>query len=465
MSEAIARKQEADLTAECDKIIPSAESLAKDGQLDQAIDKLFALEKQCRNAADLASTSRVLLSILSLLWESKDQTRLQETILALSKKHGQLRQATVRMVEQAMTYLDQLEGQDKLKLIETLREITEGKIYLEVQRARVTRQLVNIKENQDKDITAASDLLQDLAVETFGSMERREKTDFILEQMRLLYLSKNWDKLAITSKKVNTRWLVGEENQDLKLRFYQLMVLYALQHDKYLDASNYYKQIFETPSVQADEAQWRAALRNTVLFVILARYDNEQHDLLARVSKEDKLPQMGECHNLVKCFTTPELMRWPGIQELYGPSLRQTRIFGEKGTPALDVGDVQETEEDCRADKRWKDLHSRVVEHNVRTISKYYTRITLSRMAELLDLSVKETEETLAALASSHMIYAKIDRPAGVVNFVAAKSTDKVLNEWSSDVSKLMGLIEKTSHLIAKEQAVAAAKLKAAVRA
>ena len=165
---------------------------------------------------------------------------------------------------------------------------------MEVQRARITRQLADIKENKEKDIVAASDLLQDLAVETFGSMERREKTDFILEQMRLLYLSKNWDKLAITSKKINTRWFT-EENSDLKLRYYNLMVLYALQHDKYLDASNYHKAMFDTPSVQADEQAWKAALRNAIFFVILAGYDNEQHDLLARLSKEDKLPQMPEC--------------------------------------------------------------------------------------------------------------------------------------------------------------------------
>lgn len=166
---------------------------------------------------------------------------------------------------------------------------------MEVQRARVTKQLAEIKEHHDKDVVAASDLLQDLAVETFGSMERREKTDFILEQMRLLYLSKNWDKLAITSKKINTRWLTGDENADLKLRFYHLMILYALQHSRYLDVSRYYKQIFDTASIQSDDLQWRAALRNVVLFVILAEHDNEQSDFLSRVYSEDKLPRIAEC--------------------------------------------------------------------------------------------------------------------------------------------------------------------------
>lgn len=52
-------------------------------------------------------------------------------------------------------------------------------------RARVTRFLSEIREKEG-NITVASDLLQELQVETFGSMERREKVDFVLEQMRLL---------------------------------------------------------------------------------------------------------------------------------------------------------------------------------------------------------------------------------------------------------------------------------------
>jgi hypothetical protein len=50
-------------------------------------------------------------------------------------------------------------------------------------------------------------------------------------------------------------------------------------------------------------------------------------------------------------------------------------------------------------------------------------------------------------------VYAKIDRPAGLVNFVAPRSNDAVLNDWSSDVDKLMSLIEKSCHLIAKVSA------------
>ena len=46
---------------------------------------------------------------------------------------------------------------------------------------------------------------------------------------------------------------------------------------------------------------------------------------------------------LVKCFTTPELMRWPGIEQIYGPHLKKTSVF--------------------QSPKLWEDLHTRVIEH------------------------------------------------------------------------------------------------------
>lgn len=76
----------------------------------------------------------------------------------------------------------------------------------------MTRQLSAIKEAAG-DVTQASDLLQELQVETFGSMERREKVDFILEQMRLLKLQGDWDKLGIVSKRINSKWLAEKEHE------------------------------------------------------------------------------------------------------------------------------------------------------------------------------------------------------------------------------------------------------------
>lgn len=49
-----------------------------------------------------------------------------------------------------------------------------GKIYVENERARLTHRLAKIRE-EEGDLQEAAKILQELQVETYGSMERKEK--------------------------------------------------------------------------------------------------------------------------------------------------------------------------------------------------------------------------------------------------------------------------------------------------
>ena len=54
---------------------------------------------------------------------------MNEQVLLLSKKHGQLKQATTKMVQVVMGFIDDTPNQEvKLTVIETLRTVTEGKV-------------------------------------------------------------------------------------------------------------------------------------------------------------------------------------------------------------------------------------------------------------------------------------------------------------------------------------------------
>ena len=77
-------------------------------------------------------------------------------------------------------------------------------------------------------------------------------------------------------------------------------------------------------------------------------------------------------------------------------------------------------------------------------MAQYYTRITLSRLTALLDLSPQQAEETLSRLVVSGTIWARVDRPAGIVNFRSKRSAEDIMNDWSSDMQRLLGLVEKT---------------------
>ncbi|RCH87488.1 26S proteasome non-ATPase regulatory subunit 12 [Rhizopus azygosporus] len=439
MSEGRLEKMDKDYSPQVDALLPETEALTKQGKINEALEKLLSLEKQARNAADQASTGRILVQVIKLCFEVKDWKLLNEQIVLLSKKHGQLKAATTKMVQEAMTYLDSTPNMEtKLELINTLRTVTDGKIYVEVERARITRLLSKIREDEG-NITEAADILQELQVETFGSMDKREKVDFILEQMRLCLAKHDYVRTQIISKKINTKFFQDKEAEDLKLRFYELMIQHALHEDQYLNVHKYYKQIYESESIQQDEIKWKHALENAVLFVILAPFDNEQSDLLHRLYQDPKLAQISQYQELAKLFVTTEIMRWVSIEQTYGSLLSQSIAFNRS------------TEE---GQKRWKEFHHRVIEHNIRVIAKYYTRITTKRLTQLLDLNEKDTEEFLSKLVVTKTIYARIDRIAGIINFQPKRDANQILNDWSSDINSLLNLIEKTCHLISKEEMV-----------
>ncbi|CAN7978440.1 unnamed protein product, partial [Ixodes persulcatus] len=87
-------------------------------------------------------------------------------------------------------------------------------------------------------------------------------------------------------------------------------------------------------------------------------------------------------------------------------------------------------------------------------MAQYYTRITLQRMSQLLDLSEKGTEELLSELVVAKRVWAKVDRLDGVVSFSRHQEPNEVLNDWSRNLNSLMALLSKTSHLISKEEMI-----------
>ncbi|KAF2104684.1 hypothetical protein NA57DRAFT_30218 [Rhizodiscina lignyota] len=488
MSDGTVLKAEKDFTKDVDKLLPEAQELAKTN-VQGAVEKLLVLEKQARQltspqASDLASTSRLLVGIVTICKESGDWSLLNEQVLVLSKKHGQLKQATTKMVQVVMGFLDDAPNTEtKMSTIETLRTVTEGKIFVEVERARVTRILSNIKKTQG-DITSATDILCELQVETFGSMSRREKTEFILEQVALCIEKGDWTQASILSRKISTRYFARKPKKtpeqqekdrkekeekdkkrdpsdpppepeddvtDLKLQYYEQQIILAKHDDKYLDACKHYRQVLDTEAVENNPDLLRSALQRTIYFILLSPHSNEQSDLLHRIHTDTRNAQLvPRDAQLLHSFTVPEIMRWPVVAETYGPHLGESDIFAPTA--------AQERAGDGKAHQRWQDLRKRVIEHNVRVVAKYYTRIRTARLTQLLDLSEDETEEYISQLVTSKTIYARIDRPAGVVNFAKPRDADDVLNEWSSNMRGLLGLLERIDHLITKEEMMARIK-------
>lgn len=447
-------KMEVDYTSNCDEKIPEAKALGEQGKVKEAVESLMLLEKQTRTGGDAHSTSRVLVALVEICFDGSDLELLNETVVVLTKKRSQIKMAVTKMVQKCCEYVDKIPDKEtKLKLMDTLRTVTAGKIYVEVERARLTHKLALMKEGEG-DIEAAATAMQEMAVETYGSMERKEKVEIILEQMRLCLLRKDHTRTQIISKKISTKFFDGGKHNELKLKYYRLMIELDGYESKFMNICKHYLAIFRTEepdeeegkekkvkdeSVKAaDEAAKLLSLRHAVLFLVLAPHDNEQHDMLYRIRGEVMLKQAPLYSQLLKLFSIGELIKWSGLVGIFETELRdgETDVFrrGEEG------------------EKRWTELRHRVVEHNIRMMAKYYTRVKLDRMAELLDLAEKECESFLCALVVSGSVVGRIDRLAGIVTFGEPPQHADTLNQWLGSVHQLMALVNKTTHLINKEQ-------------
>jgi 26S proteasome regulatory subunit N5 len=55
------------------------------------------------------------------------------------------------------------------------------------------------------DITAACDMIQDVHVETYGALTKKEKAEYILQQIRLNLLKRDFIRTIIQSRKMNKK--------------------------------------------------------------------------------------------------------------------------------------------------------------------------------------------------------------------------------------------------------------------
>jgi len=447
--------------------VEAIKQLAKQ-DIHACLEGLLNLEKTARLAEDITASKLSCSTILTVCYEAKDWKLLEENVVLLAKRRGQLKQVIQAFVRQAMGYVEQTPDKEtKVSLIKTLQSVTEGKIFVEIERARLTRKLAAIREAEG-NISEAAEILQEVAVETFGAMAKTEKIAFILEQVRLCLAKDDFIRAQILARKISPRAFkikkgeakgeIGIEGTaieeadegiptlpELKLQYYQMMVQYHLHYNNYLEVCRSYRAIYEDEAVAADPSKWMPILKKVCWYAVLSpsysTAEGSSSDVLTLVNTtmaDKKLSDLPLLKQLLTTFTNPEIIRWGLFEAQFGQEMAaEPEVFaGELGA------------------KHLEDLKLRVVEHNVLVLTKYYTRITTQRLAELLDLPQDKAEKALSDLVVAKAVSAKIDRPAGLVVIGKKQRPEDVLNTWSKNISKLLELVEKATQQIQKEAMV-----------
>ncbi len=143
-------EEKIDLTPETDAKLEQSAQLVSGGQLKEALAMMTALEKRCRTGNDTPNLVKVCEASIVYCKEAGDDEMLRTTLQTLATRRSQKQAAIKAMVHKAIPYCvegqftplpvsNETEKTARDKLVEALREISDGKIFLEAERARLTR--------------------------------------------------------------------------------------------------------------------------------------------------------------------------------------------------------------------------------------------------------------------------------------------------------------------------------------
>jgi 26S proteasome regulatory subunit N5 len=148
-------EEKVDLTEETNSKLEQSSQLAQSGQVKEALAILAALEKRCRVGNDSRNLVKVCEASLKYCKDAGDEELLLTTLNTLTTRRSQKTQAIKALVQTAMPWcvqdqytplpVSEVEQSARNKLVEALRQITDGKLYLEAELARLTRCLSIIK--------------------------------------------------------------------------------------------------------------------------------------------------------------------------------------------------------------------------------------------------------------------------------------------------------------------------------
>ena len=212
------------------------------------------------------------------------------------------------------------------------------------------------------------------------------------------------------------------------------LILFYHHERQFLELAKSYFRLKELLKTTKDKLQ---ALSNGILAVILAKYGNEQNDLLHRTLKLEKklLEQLPIFRQLLTLLTTKELIDWPLPQQMMD-KLKEFKFVGVMDKQQNDLMD------------RLKD---KIIQHNIHVVAEYYNRISTKRLSTFLSIDIDNTESYLCKMVTDKEIFARINRLNGIIRFKEKEYENQILNSLKSDTDKVLDLVDLTCHQIHKE--------------
>lgn len=363
--------------------------------------ELYELERQARKEGRPEDLKRIFLEMLSLCGDDKEVVSL---IRVLAARRGQDRNVIKWLVNEVYSRNKEEEFVKSL-----LKEVIEGKMYLEAERVAITTDLKNRYSSRE-----ALDVILDVPVETFTMIPESTIVNYQLEQFRLCVEVKDWVKADITRKKIRKKYFSENNARDEEILFHKYIVDLYLGQDKFLEASTTYIRLSEI--VEEKEFTILASFFG-ILCTCQERESSKEH--LVRLSN-DRNNEEGMRIVLDK-FLSTLLIPKEYVSTILAlvNKYRDVSIYTPHLLQAID-------------------------EHNFFIVEAFYSSISISTCSRLLDVDPEDLVNRISFLVNKGLSNSKIDQKEGIVVFKG--------KEWSSNVGDVLNKLMRVEHMIHKEK-------------
>lgn len=379
------------------------------------MEALFEKERKARMENDYEETQRIFSEMVELCGSDEELLGL---IRILTIKRGQNRTAIKWLIGE-MFAKKQREAGFVDFFCSVLRDVIEGRIFLEEERIYITEELKRRYESRG-DLQDALEVVINVPVETFMMIKENVIINYQLEQLRLCVLSSDWIRADITMKKIRKKYFEDIDAMDEKIKFHRMTVLLYLGQRKYFDACHVYCTLGEVSSDRTE---------NIVLssfFCILATCETEMSPI------SDKRMQM--LYKLSEDKNNDETMRTIVNKFLSKLVLEKSIIDDVQRvmSPLLDISIYL------------SDLSAAVDEHNFRIVEMFYSSVNIEDMAVIMQTSIEDVVRKISFMVNNGFARCRIDQMTGMIKFEERK--------WNDDVASVMDKLIKCNHLVHKER-------------
>lgn len=427
-----------------------------DEKISKDVDYIMLVEeeKKFRLSNDMQNASEQCLRILRLVWTKFGVEFISQVFLSLSKKRNQSQKSQSTMIKFLLDEVYITINLDNLRILilKSVIEVTEGKIFVEFEYSKAIRILTEIylKSNQLEDATK---LIQDIQIETFSSLDRVYKVEYILFQMKILLENNDFVRFLIVSNKIIKKHLEEKGLEVLKITFYFLMIKYYIHEENNFEAFKCYQVIYDYLKFLNEN---RVILEN----------NPELLTYVSQLNNEDIFVKCIIYLNLSKMDKTT-INKFHEVKEKYVKELDSLLVLNKIMTIKTSEEIVEVTDEllssldnSCfKDDKEFyiygktniKTFRKNLIQHNILIFFKFYSQMEIKRIGELIKVDPTEVEQEICEMVMENLLYSKINRIRGIVTFKPKKNMEKKMDDINLDLEKMLKTLENTCHLIHKE--------------